>query len=78
MSTINQLPSPLFDGLQDMIDNEGFQPKLAKQFDLDYKHARRFLLSYRGSKDTFNAYHRDIERFLLWCQLKANKGQKPA
>src|SRR5690606_254961 len=25
-----------------------------------------FLYSYRGSSDTFNAYRRDIERFLQW------------
>ena len=32
----------------------------------DYQHALNFLYSYRGSKETFAAYRRDIERFLQW------------
>ena len=32
----------------------------------DYHAALLFLYSYRGSKDTFNAYRREIERFLQW------------
>lgn len=39
----------------------------------DYKHAYNFLLSYRGSLDTFNSYRREIERFLQWVWLIANK-----
>ena len=35
-----------------------------------------FLLSYGGSVDTFNSYRREIERFLQWCQLIANKTVK--
>ncbi|MDA9832821.1 site-specific integrase [Gammaproteobacteria bacterium] len=32
----------------------------------DLKHTRVFLAAYSGSKDTFVAYRRDIERLLLW------------
>jgi site-specific recombinase XerD len=76
MSTIKQIPSPIFDGLQQMLANEDYQPKLSKAFRQDYEHAKTFLLSYRGSVDTFNSYRRDIERFLQWCQLRANKTVK--
>jgi len=76
MSTIKQIPSPFFDGLQQMLAHEDYQPKLSKSFQQDYEYARNFLLSYRGSLDTFNSYRRDIERFLQWCQLIANKTVK--
>lgn len=32
----------------------------------DYQVALNFLYSYRGSKETFNAYRREIERLLQW------------
>lgn len=64
--------TPLFDGLQAMLKNEDYQPKLNKAFQQDYEHAKDFLLSYRGSIDTFNSYRRDIERFLQWCFFKEN------
>ena len=32
----------------------------------EYHYALLFLYSYRGSKDTFNAYRRELERFLQW------------
>lgn len=76
MDKSKQLPSPLFDGLQQMLANEDYQPKLAGVSLQDYRHARNFLLSYRGSLDTFNSYRREIERFLQWCQLKSNKNVK--
>lgn len=73
MNTSKRYPSPLFDGLESMITNKDYQPLIPKRFQADYDHARDFLLSYRGSIDTFNSYRRDIERFLQWCQLKENK-----
>jgi len=73
MSKINPIPSPFFDGLEQMLADEDYQPQLTKVFEEDYQHARDFLLSYRGSKDTFNSYRRDIERYLQWCYLKENK-----
>lgn len=32
----------------------------------DYLYVLRFIYSYRGSKDTFNAYRRELERLLQW------------
>ena len=72
MKDNRRLPLPLFDGLQQMLADNGYQPTLSKEFLQDYLHAKRFLLSYRGSLDTFNSYRREIERFLQWCQLKAH------
>lgn len=76
MNTIKQIPIPFFDGLQQMLAHEDSQPKLSKTYQQDYEHAKNFLLSYRGSLDTFNSYRRDIERFLQWCQLIENKTVK--
>ena len=76
MSKINPVPSPLFDGLEAMLADDDYQPKLPKAFQEDYHYARNFLLSYQGSKDTFNSYRRDIERYLQWCHLKENKTLK--
>ena len=33
----------------------------------DYEHALTFLYSYRGSRDTFASYRREVERLLQWC-----------
>lgn len=33
----------------------------------EYAQAVVFLYNYRGSLDTFNAYRREIERFIQWC-----------
>ena len=68
-----QIPIPLFDGLQAILNQEDYQPKLNKEFQQDHVHAKNFLLSYRGNIDTFNSYRRDIERFLQWCFFKAKK-----
>lgn len=76
MSQNKPTPVPLFDGLQAMLKHEDYQPKLSKAFQQDYIHAKNFLLSYRGSIDTFNSYRRDIERFLQWCFFTANKTAK--
>ena len=74
-------PSPFFDTLEEMqnpyknrvtslkhlLDNE---PENAIA---DYQYASEFLYSYRGSPDTFSTYRREIEHFLHWCWLVANK-----
>lgn len=73
MSHFEQRPQPYFDSLNHMLCEETvYTPPLADVFLDDYKIAKTFLLSYRGSADTFNAYRREIERYLQWCQLKAN------
>ena len=45
-------------------------PEYAKQ---DYYLALRFLYSYRGSKDTFSSYRRELERLLQWSWFINNK-----
>lgn len=40
----------------------------------DYQFACEFLYSYRGSPDTFSTYRREIEHFLQWSWLVADKG----
>lgn len=37
---------------------------------VDFQLAISFLYSYRGSKDTFSAYRRDVERLLQWSWLE--------
>ncbi len=39
----------------------------------DYQHASEFIYSYRGSPDTFSTYRREIEHFLHWCWVVAEK-----
>lgn len=39
----------------------------------DYQFASEFIYSYRGSPDTFSTYRREIEHFLHWCWLIADK-----
>ena len=39
----------------------------------DYRYAADFIYSYRGSVATFNAYRRELERLLQWCQHVALK-----
>ncbi len=59
-------PLPLFDSL-DFLD----ETKLSN--DQDVKHAYGFLQAYDGSKATFNAYRREVERLLQWSSHIANK-----
>ncbi len=71
-------PSPIIDNI-DHIENpyryavellpsqiEGLKiaHDLAQQ---DYSLSLQFLYSYRGSKDTFGSYRRELERLLQWC-----------
>ncbi len=73
------IPEPLFDSLANMLANPAHQPKNILYQD-DYTVAKAFLLSYRGSEATFNAYRliqqtsvlklkrEDIEHYLDFCQ----------
>lgn len=62
------IPEPLFGSLAHTLDNPDLAPKnvLHPQ---DYTLAKSFLLSYRGSEATFNAYRREVERLLQWAWL---------
>ena len=42
----------------------------------DYQYASEFLYSYRGSKDTFSTYRRELEHFLHWIWLVSDKPLK--
>lgn len=71
------LPHPYFDSLNQMLsENYICEPPIDGLHLDDYLIAKRFLLSYKGSQDTFNAYRRDIERLLQWSKLIANKPLK--
>jgi site-specific recombinase XerD len=39
----------------------------------DYQYASEYIYSYRGSPDTFGTYRREVEHFLHWCWIIANK-----
>ncbi len=77
MENPKQLLEPYFDNLKQMLSKDNtYQPPLRGLFLQDYAIAKRFLLSYKGSLDTFNAYRREIERFLQWCKIISNKSLK--
>lgn len=71
MSNI-KIPLPIFDTL-DNIKNTDFSYLSECYCREDIKHAVEFLLSYRGSKATFNSYRREIERLLQWLFLIKGK-----
>jgi len=69
-------PTPIFDTLESMVN-----PFKSKTFDashffystnqvdganIDYEFSLKFLFSYNGSTATFNAYRRELEKFLQW------------
>ena len=73
------IPRPLFDTLDNI--NEP-TPDCVKLYlkninvpgvEQEFEFGRKFLDSYSGSYDTFNAYRREIERFLHWCWLITGK-----
>src|SRR5260221_14789951 len=51
----------------------GTDIKLPEYVFKEYYYALMFLYSYRGSLDTFNAYRREIERFVYWCWFVQKK-----
>lgn len=55
---------PIFDSLNNMLYANANIPNIV--FTKDYVIAKEFILSYRGSEATFNAYRREIERLLQW------------
>ena len=69
-------PIPLFDSLTKMLAT-GYDVYTNLQHNTKYpndiKCAKTFLLSYRGSEATFNAYRREIERLIQWSWLVAEK-----
>lgn len=71
-STTLPLPSPLFNSLTNLLsDNKDTLGTL--KFPADFEIATAFILSYRGSEATFNAYRREVERLIQWSWLIADK-----
>ena len=77
-------PKPFFDTMEEMPNpfknpilkiNIGEAVRLEGALD-DYQYASEFIYSYRGSPDTFATYRREIEHFLHWSWLIAEKSIK--
>ncbi|MEE9451808.1 MAG: site-specific integrase [Gammaproteobacteria bacterium] len=64
-------PVALFDTLAHWQDT-----KINSLHAQDHQYAKDFIYSYRGSKATFSAYRREIERFLQWAWHIANTSIK--
>ncbi len=71
----NAALKPLVDNIESLKKLESL-PSLTSSQNRDFQQARQFLLCYRNNKMTFNAYRREIERFLQWCFYKSNKSLK--
>jgi len=66
------LPSPLFNSLTNLLSDTNDEVVNIK-FQSDFDIAKSFILSYRGSEATFNAYRREVERLIQWSWLIADK-----
>lgn len=67
---------PIFDDL-DSLQHAKHAPvhvKLKDGYLHDYQQCADYLLSYRGSTATYNAYRREIERFLQWLWFLMDVG----
>lgn len=76
MSNTNT-PKPLFDTLT-CLQEQTEAPEFWNYLDPAYATkdilvAARFLQAYKGSQGTFNAYRREVERFIHWSTLIAKK-----
>lgn len=63
--------TPIFDNLEYLPDPfklgvEAIAPNLSGLARHDYFYGLRYLVSYKGSSATFNAYRREVERLLQW------------
>ncbi len=69
-------PKPLFDTLaclEEQLEANTWA-YLDEAYDLDdIAISAQFLLAYKGSQGTFNGYRREVERFLHWSALIADK-----
>lgn len=74
-------PIPIFDTLENLEAELNHLKNLETGADkaamtIDYQRAVDFIKSYRGSPATFNAYRRELERFLQWSWFVAKKSLK--
>ena len=69
------VPLPFFDSLG-YVKKQAPPNHLSQTQKSDFLVTLSFLKSYTGSVGTFNSYRMEIERFLHWCALIANKSLK--
>lgn len=69
---MTSLPSPIFDTLDNVLASDPQDSCPAFISLEDYSICRAFLLSYRGSEDTFNSYRREVERYLQWIYCESD------
>ena len=63
------IPRPIFDDIRHFELQQS--PEIT--YVNDFKIAQAFLLAYKGSKDTFKTYRREVERLLQWAWSIENK-----
>lgn len=74
--SLSGAPQPIFDNLEYLpdafkISAAQLAPNLSTAHQQDYFYSLRYLLSYKGSSATFNAYRREVERLIQWLwQIK--------
>lgn len=74
--TSEYIPKPLFDNLEQFKSIVSMPEQLqsaSSAMQQDFQFSYHFLYSYRGSSATFNAYRREIERFLHWVWFICHK-----
>ncbi|MBP9777707.1 MAG: site-specific integrase [Rickettsiaceae bacterium] len=68
------LPSPIFDTLNNVLENSYVLSDIKLPFaNNDLKIALEFLKQYDGNKSTFNCYRKEIERLIQWAWLLQEK-----
>lgn len=70
------IPTPLFDNIEEIKSQKLSITPLFSAAKKDFEHAQSFLIAYSNNAATFNAYRREVERFMQWCWLKAQKSIK--
>src|SRR5258708_6722788 len=70
--TTRKAPTPLFDAIEHIDWKADYQHPEMPHASQDYQYARDFLHCYKDNAQTFNAYRREIERFLSWCWFMAH------
>ena len=67
-----QYPLAIFDTLENIKEQKCCKT-ISSYSKKDFEAAKKFLLQYDGSKDTFNSYRREIERVIQWSWLIKEK-----
>lgn len=64
-----QTPRPLFDSIEHIDAMESLGLFNARDFEM----TKQFLIAYKGSRATFNAYRREVERLMQWSWFVIKK-----